>query len=204
MKKTLAFFMLLLVVNQTVATNWIDVTGNNNSIYYVDPASITEITLKDYSGFNPNNTFISVFVKKTYLKNNELRTKKGIYSSREHWFISCSNKRFILNGYVNYNSKDYVLNSWQSSKTVYQANDWNVTYPETLAEGVIIAVCDAAYPTQQYNSQTYYPSNTLDTNASVAASHINAAVAAGVAASQEADNAYTLEDLISQVSTKKE
>ncbi len=145
MKK--AILVMCLISSSAIASNWTEVArGGDKAIYYIDTDSITKVKLQDYSGFSNDDTFISAFVQPVYTKGSEYRAKKGVYYQKQQWFVSCQNKRYIMNGSVSYDNKDKIIHSWQLQKSTFSADDWEIAYPDTLGYATIEAICYLAEP----------------------------------------------------------
>lgn len=133
---------MCLISSSAIATNWIEVARSSAKVtYYIDTDSIDKVKLQDYSGFSNDNTFISAFVQPVYTKGSEDRAKKGVYYQKQQWFVSCQNKRYIINGSVSYDNKDKIISSWQLQKSTFSADDWEIAYPDTLGYAAIQAIC---------------------------------------------------------------
>ena len=136
MKNKLTLYVLtMLIAIPTTASEWIDVGTSSDKLnsYYIDKDSIQEKTLD-------GNSVLSAFIQVTYLKKHPNRIKTGIYYSKQHWYISCDNRSFIIDGWIDYNTRDIVIDSVRNPIN-YSYRDWHIVYPDTIGESIINTVC---------------------------------------------------------------
>lgn len=152
MKKFIIYTSYFLLINNSLASNWVNASSNKTTSLLVDLDSISPIKLQDYSGFKDDNIFISAFVKEKYKKGHEFRDEKGVYTLTQQWYVSCQNKRYIMNDFISYDKNDSVIQRWHNPISMYRESDWTVAYPDTIADYTIQVIC--------YNANTPKPTHT--------------------------------------------
>lgn len=160
MKKLLlaALFILPLAAN---AVEWIDLGKSNDKQIqtFLDYDSIKRQDIRVYGGssfstLNDKPKYISAIFQSTYINNNPMR-KKGMYYSKNQWFISCENQTYFINARIDYGFKDEVLNSWQSNKRALSESDFSYAFPETVGGNAIKQACNSILLKELDSTESY-------------------------------------------------
>lgn len=139
-----ALFILPTISN---AVEWIDLGKSKDNSFqnFLDYDSVKrqDIQVMKSGGFTSKKSqpeYISAVFQATYINNNPLR-KKGIYYSKQQWFISCEKQTFYPNAWIDYGFKDEVIDSWQSKKSLLLESDFNYAFPDTVGGDAIEQAC---------------------------------------------------------------
>lgn len=135
-KVLLAVLLALPVVSSAV--EWIDLGKSDDKQMqtFLDYDSVKRQDIRVYGGSSFSSTkdkpkYISAIFQYTYINNNPVR-KKGLYYSKQQWFISCDDQTYYVNARVDYGFKDEVINSQQFKKTMLSESDFSYAFPETV------------------------------------------------------------------------
>ena len=160
MKKLLlaALFSLPLAAN---AVEWIDLGKSTDKQIqtFLDYDSVKRQNIRVYGGSSFSTAkdkpkYISAIFQSTYINNNPLR-KKGMYYSKNQWFISCENQTYFINARIDYGFKDEVLNSWQSNKRALSESDFSFAFPETVGGYAIEQACNSILLKELDSTESY-------------------------------------------------
>lgn len=145
MKKLLIALLILPITSNAV--DWIDLGKSEDkqgqSFLDYDSVKRQNIRVVGSSSFNsPRDKpeYISAIFQATYINNNPLR-KKGLYYSKQQWFISCEDQTYFINARIDYGFKDEVISSWQSPKIGLLESDFSYAFPETVGGDNIANAC---------------------------------------------------------------
>ena len=115
MKKLLlaALFSLPLAAN---AVEWIDLGKSKDkqlqTFLDYDSVKRQELTVygggSSFRGSKEKSKYISAILQLTYINNHPLR-RKGMYYSKEQWFISCEDGTYFTKARIDYGFKDEVV-----------------------------------------------------------------------------------------------
>lgn len=150
MKRLLIMSFGWLMTGVVLAENWLETGKSNDNLlqFFIDLDTVQGV--KGYP-------YISAVVQQTYLKGHVVR-KKGLYYSKQQWYISCDDNSYFRKAYIDYGMKNEVLHSWQYQFTVSK-NDLKYAFPNTMADGVVKSVCNY-YKT----GSIYYQQKTKNTS----------------------------------------
>lgn len=139
-------FTLPLAAN---AVDWVDLgkSANKQIQTFLDYDSVKRQSIRVYGGSSFSTAkdkpkYISAIFQSTYINNHPLR-KKGMYYSKEQWFISCENQTYFINARIDYGFKDEVVDSWQSNKSTLSESDFSYAFPETVGGDAIEQACNS-------------------------------------------------------------
>lgn len=141
MNKLLLTALLLLSFSANAA-EWIDLgkSKDKQNLYFMDFDSVQKRNIHVIGG---SNNYVSAVIQDTYINNNPTR-KKGVYYSKEQWFVSCKDKSFLLNSYIDYGFKDEVIQSNRLYNSTLRESDFSYAFPDTVGEVAVDAICLAA------------------------------------------------------------
>ena len=161
MKKLLltALFVLPLAAN---AVDWIDLGKSKDKQLqtFLDYDSVKRQELTVYGGGSSfrsskeKSKYISAILQLTYINNHPLR-KKGMYYSKEQWFISCEDGTYFTKARIDYGFKDEVVDSWQSSKSTLTEADFSYAFPETMGGSAIEQACNSLLLKELDSTENY-------------------------------------------------
>lgn len=160
MNKSLLAALLALPLAAN-AVEWIDLgkTKGDNFQNFLDYDSVKrqDIRVMKSSGFTSYDNqpeYISAVFQVTYINNNPLR-KKGMYYSKQQWFISCEKQTFYLNAWIDYGFKDEVIDSWQSKKSLLLESDFDYAFPDTAGGDAIEQACNSILLKELDSTENY-------------------------------------------------
>lgn len=152
---------LLLIPVASNAVSWIDLGKSNDkqmqTFLDYDSVKVQDIRVMKSSGFTSyadQPEYISAIIQQTYINSNPLR-KKGVYYSKEQWFMSCDNQNYFVNAVISYGFKDEVINSWQSQKRGLSESDFSYAFPETVGGNIIEQACGSLILKRIDKSESY-------------------------------------------------
>ncbi len=139
MRKLLCLFVLGFFSVSVSAANWLDLgkSNDNNTQTFLDLDSIKKYNQRVLLSSN-NENYNSAFVQFTYINNHENR-KEGWYYSKNFVIANCIDESFYTPSVIIYGFKDEVIDSYQDKN--FTKLDFNVAFPETVAESIIKAIC---------------------------------------------------------------
>jgi len=115
MSKVLLMALLILPLAAN-AVDWVDLGKSTDKQIqtFLDYDSVKRQNIRVYGGSSFSTAkdkpkYISAIFQSTYINNHPLR-KKGMYYSKNQWFISCENQTYFINARIDYGFKDEVLN----------------------------------------------------------------------------------------------
>lgn len=160
MSKALLMALLILPLAAN-AVDWVDLGKSTDKQIqtFLDYDSVKRQNIRVYgdSSFSTAKDkpkYISAIFQSTYINNNPLR-KKGMYYSKNQWFISCENQTYFINARIDYGFKDEVLNSWQSNKRALSESDFSYAFPETVGGYNIEQACNSLLLKELDSTENY-------------------------------------------------
>lgn len=161
MNKVLLATLLILPLAAS-AVEWIDLGKSKDKQLqtFLDYDSVKRQELTVYGGgsrFRSSTEkpeYISATFQLTYINNHPLR-KKGMYYSKEQWFISCEDKTYFSKARVDYGFKDEVVDSWQSRKNTLSKADFSYAFPETVGGSAIDQACNSILLKELDSAESY-------------------------------------------------
>lgn len=159
MKKLLIAFLILPTISNAV--NWIDLgkSENKQGQSFLDYDSVKRqdirvIGSRNFNSLQDKPKYISAIFQSTYINNNPLR-KKGLYYSKQQWFISCEDQNYFINARIDYGFKDEVISSWQSPKRGLLESDFSYAFPETVGGYNIEQACNSILLKELDSTENY-------------------------------------------------
>lgn len=157
-----ALLAVLLVLPLTAnAVKWIDLGKSKDKQLqtFLDYDSIKrqELTVYGSSSFRSSSEkpkYISAVLQLTYINNNPFR-KKGMYYSKEQWFVSCEDETYFTKARIAYGFKDEVIDSWQSNKRALSESDFSYAFPETVGGNAIKQACNSILLKELDSAENY-------------------------------------------------
>lgn len=153
-----ALFALPLAAN---AVEWIDLGKSKDkqlqTFLDYDSVKRQELTVYGGSSFKSSKEkpkYISAILQLTYINNNPLR-KKGMYYSKEKWFVSCEDETYFTKARIDYGFKDEVVDSWQSNKRALAESDFSYAFPETVGGNAITQACNSILLKELDSTENY-------------------------------------------------
>lgn len=148
MKKVILIGLLLIPV-ASIAVDWVNLGKSENkqvqTFLDYDSVKVRDIRVMKSSGwtsYTDQPEYISAIIQYTYINSNPLR-KKGLYYSKQQWFMSCDDQTYFVNAVINYGFKDEVVDSWQSNKLNLSESDFSYAFPETVGGDAIEQSCNS-------------------------------------------------------------
>lgn len=160
MKKLLIALLILPITSNAV--DWVDLgkPSDKEVQNFLDYDSVKRQDIRVYEGgSNFRSTkekpkYISAIIQSTYINKNPLR-KKGLYYSKQQWFISCEDQNYFINARIDYGFKDEVISSWQSPKRGLLESDFSYAFPETVGGYNIEQACNSILLKELDSTENY-------------------------------------------------
>ena len=122
------------------AVNWIELSKTNSgSVFSIDTESIESSDIQIIDEKSVDNVTVSIRI--TYPQSKSEGNKTVIAYCDQQLLLSCKDASYYKRAYVNYDSNDKVIKSWQSDKPILTSKDFKLTSPNTIARKIVDQTC---------------------------------------------------------------
>lgn len=138
MKKLLAILGIGLCLQQAHATNWVQISINDEFIVYIDNDSIKT------NRFTNGGTYVSAWQKTDYHQEQKLGFDKPVSSDKFLYNFDCREQKFSISYGVVYDKQGRPIHGSDMKTSTQSSATWKRIVPDSLAYTLLNHVCSLA------------------------------------------------------------